>query len=159
MKLEFDAGALRPIGPEQWDRARRLAAASPRRRAIVRYHDADETLQRMLNAIEPGSYVRPHRHPSPEKLEVLFVVAGALVYWRFDDEGTVVERLELSADGPLRGVETQPGTWHSMKALAPGTVFYELSGGGWDPGTAKEMAPWAPEEGTPEGEAYLGKLT
>jgi cupin fold WbuC family metalloprotein len=158
MKLEFEPAALRPIGEVQLDQVRGLAADAPRKRAVVLYHEPDEQLQRMLNAIEPGSYVRPHCHPHPEKVEVLLVLAGALRYCRWDEAGNLCESLELRAEGPIRGVEIESGVWHSMFALVPGTVFYEFSGGGWDPDTAKAMASWAPEESTPEGETFLHDL-
>ncbi len=158
MKLEFKPGELRPIGSAALDQARKLAGEAPRKRAIVRYHEHEEHIQRMLNAIEPGSYVRPHRHPHPEKVEVLLVLRGGVTYCRWDDEGNLCEMLEIRAEGPTHGVEIEPGVWHSMFALVPGTVFYEFSGGGWDPETAKEMASWAPEESTPEGDTFLRDL-
>jgi hypothetical protein len=39
-----------------------LGKGNPRKRMILRFHGHEEPLQRMLNAVEPESYVRPHRH-------------------------------------------------------------------------------------------------
>jgi cupin fold WbuC family metalloprotein len=44
------------------------AAARPRLRANYNFHPADDfPAHRLLNAIEPGSYLPPHRHLDPNK--------------------------------------------------------------------------------------------
>ncbi len=158
MKLDFDPGALRPIGDAQLARARALVPGSKRSRAIVRYHEHDERVQRMLNAIEPASYVRPHKHEDPDKVEVFVALAGRARVCTFDDEGALESALEISASGPCRGVEIPPRTWHSLVSLEPGTVLYEVIEGPYAPATHKEFAPWSPAEGTPEGDAFLRRL-
>jgi cupin fold WbuC family metalloprotein len=154
VKLDFPSGALRPIGRVQMDEARALAAKSPRRRAIVRYHEHAEAVQRMMNALEPESYVRPHRHMDPDKLEVFVVLAGRALVLQFDDAARVTDFVLIAAEGPQRGVEIPPRTWHSVIALAPGTVLYEIIEGAFSPSTHKSFASWAPLEGTPEGAAF-----
>jgi cupin fold WbuC family metalloprotein len=154
MKLDFPGGALRPIGTNQMNEARALSAKSPRRRAIVRYHEHVEPVQRMLNALEPDSYVRPHRHIDPDKVEVFVVLAGRALVLQFDDAGCVKDYVVMAADGPLRGVEIPPRSWHSVIALAPGTVLYEIIEGAFSPSTHKSYAPWAPAEGSPEASAF-----
>ena len=37
----------------------------------------------MLNAIQPGSYIRPHRHLDPPKSESLILLQGMLGYVSF----------------------------------------------------------------------------
>jgi hypothetical protein len=44
-------------------------------------------LHRMLNAIEPGSYIRPHRHQSPPKPESIIVLSGSLALVKFGGDG------------------------------------------------------------------------
>ncbi len=41
--------------------------------------------QRLFNAIEPGSYIRPHRNASDPRDELLISVGGALALVTFDD--------------------------------------------------------------------------
>ena len=158
MKLEFAPGALRPIDAAQMERARREAREGPRGRAILRFHDHAEPTQRMLNAVEPGSYVRPHRHASPDKTEVFLVLSGRACLCRWSDAGELVEALEVSADGPRRGVEIPPRVWHSMVALEPGTVLFEFNEGPFSPDTHKVFADWAPEEGSDAGRAFHERL-
>ena len=162
MKLEFPEGALRPIGSAQMREVRALSARSPRRRAIVRYHEHAESVQRMMNALEPESYVRPHRHIDPDKLEVFVVLEGRALVLQFDDDGKVRDFVIITAEGPQRGVEIPPRTWHSVVALESGTVLYEVIEGAFSPSTHKSYAPWAPAEGSPEAavfhEALLARI-
>lgn len=154
MKLDFPSGALRPIGLEQMEEARSLSRKSPRRRAIVRYHEHAESVQRMMNALEPESYVRPHQHSDPDKVEVFVVLSGRALVLQFDDTGRVTDYVAIAAAGPLRGVEIPPRTWHSVIALDPGTVLYEVIEGAFSPSTHKSYAPWAPAEGSREAQAF-----
>jgi cupin fold WbuC family metalloprotein len=158
VKLEFPPGALRPIDASQMERASREARASERGRAILRFHDHPEPTQRMLNAVEPASYVRPHRHERPDKTEVFLVLAGRACLCRWSDAGELVEALEVSADGPCRGVEIPPRVWHSMVALEPGTVLFEFNEGPFATATHKVFADWAPAEGSDEGRAFHERL-
>lgn len=157
MKLEF-AGPLRPIDQGAIGKARELAGVSPRHRAIVRYHDHAEPVQRMLNAVEPASYVRPHRHADPAKLEVFLALQGRALVLTFDDAGTVTSFQEIAAAGPCWGVEIPAGTWHSLVSLEPGTTLYELIEGAFEPASHKDYAPWAPAEGSEEGARFLAAL-
>lgn len=158
MKLEFAPGVLRPIDASQMERARREAHDGPRGRAILRFHDHGEPTQRMLNAVEPGSYVRPHCHASPDKTEVFLVLAGRACLCRWSGAGELVEALEVSTDGPRRGAEIPPGVWRSMVALEPGTVLFEFTDGPFSPDTHKVFADWAPAEGSDAGRAFHERL-
>jgi cupin fold WbuC family metalloprotein len=158
LKLEFPEKSLRPIDTGRLAQARELAAASPRRRAILRYHEHGESIQRMLNAIEPDSYVCPHRHQDPDKVELFVALAGSAVLCRFDDEGTLREQIEFGAGSPVAGVEVPARTWHSLVSLEPGTVLLEVIEGPFDPRSHKEFAAWAPAESDPAGSDYLREL-
>jgi cupin fold WbuC family metalloprotein len=130
------------------------AAASDRLRANRNLHDdLAEPVQRMLNAFEPGTYVRPHRHADPPKWELFLALKGAAACLTFDDAGTVTERCDITAGGPLFGVEIPAGTWHTLVALEPGTVLFELKEGPFQPLADKDFAAWAAAEGTGEAEA------
>lgn len=154
-----DALALRPIDRTLLDAATDEARRSPRRRAILRYHEHDEPIQRMLNAVEPDSYVRPHRHLDPPKIETFVLLRGRAIMLRFDDAGAILEVTELAAGGPQHGVEVLPGAWHMPFTLEPGTVFYEIKAGPYNPTTDKDFASWAPPEtDAAAGRAYLAGL-
>lgn len=136
----------------------RDAAANPRGREIHRFHAEDgDPLQRMINALTPGSYVRPHRHLDPPKAECFVILRGALAVVLFDDAGQARENdlilLERQMGAYLADI--RPGTWHTVFALEPDTAAFEVKPGPYLPEADKGFAPFAPPEGSPEAEAYL----
>ena len=123
------------------------ARSRPRLRANRNLHRMEDPVHRLLNAIEPGSYVRPHRHLEPPKAETVVVVSGALGLLVFDGGGAVVATALLRpAPGPFLA-DLPAGAWHSFVALEPGTVFFETKSGPYAPPSPSDLAPWAPEEG------------
>lgn len=160
MSVAPRAGPLKLVGSELLGELSARAAASPRRRANHNLHpELADPVQRFLNAMDPGTYVRPHRHMAPEpKWELFVVLAGAVAVLLFDDAGAVVERVELAADGDLRGVEVPAGCWHSLVALRPGTVLFECKQGPYVALGDKDFAAWAPAEGEPGAAALLQRL-
>ncbi|MEO8585219.1 MAG: WbuC family cupin fold metalloprotein [Acidobacteriota bacterium] len=139
------------LGCADLERLSAEARLSPRRRRNRNLHEMDDVVHRLFNAIEPGSYVRPHRHLNPPKTETMVVVSGRLGLLVFDDDGTVQSTTVLESGGETFGVEVPPGTWHAFVSLAPGTVVFEAKEGPYVPPGGSDSAPWAPEEGAPEG--------
>lgn len=132
------------------------AAANPRLRKNRNFHQSlDESCHRLLNAVEPGSYIRPHRHHSDPRPETIFGLRGRVVVITFDDTGTILETVVLGPGEDACGVDLSPETWHTLVSLEPGSVFFEAKAG---PMAEKDLAPWAPNEGTEEGAAFLAAL-
>jgi cupin fold WbuC family metalloprotein len=135
------------------------ARNSRRLRKNFNFHqEYSDPVNRMLNAFEPGTYVRPHKHESPDKCEVFLILTGKAVCIRFDESGTVVEHVVLDPARGAFGVEFSPREWHTIISLASGTVLYELKPGPYAPIDDKNFAPWAPPEGSPESAAYLESI-
>jgi cupin fold WbuC family metalloprotein len=154
-----DTLSLRPVDWVLLDRATDAARQSPRHRHILRFHDFPETVQRMVNAVEPESYAPPHQHHDPDKAEIFVCLRGRAVVVRFDATGAILEATTVAAGGPVLGVEIPPTAWHTLLALEPGTVLYEVKEGPYDPAGDKRFAPWAPPETDPAaGQAYLREL-
>lgn len=135
------------------------AKASPRLRMNHNFHPANEsTCHRLLNAMEPGSYIRPHRHLDTEKDETFVLVRGRLGVICFDYQGTVAETALLTA-GTDQAIVTIPhGIFHTAVCLAPGSIFFEAKAGPYLPFSEAEKAAWAPDDQTPEAPAYLQQL-
>ena len=147
------------FGRECLDALSERAAASPRRRMNLNFHDTPaHPANRMFNAMEPDSYIQPHRHSAAFKDETFIVVKGAVGMVLFDEHGNVSQTALLRANGDLIGAHVPAGVFHSVLALEPGSIFFEVKAGPYDPATAKDSAPWAPEEGAAEAPAYLSKL-
>lgn len=136
------------------------AQQSPRRRTNHNFHKHPSArVQRMLNAMEPDTYVRPHKHETPDKLEVFFCLKGSFAVVIFDDSGRITDVEILDPEKGRYGVEIAPRTWHSLVTLAPGSVAYEVKDGPYDAADDKKFAPWSPDEGSPEAAAWLESLT
>jgi cupin fold WbuC family metalloprotein len=138
------------------------ARATPRGRKNRNFHPRDDYPgHRLLNAIEPGSYIAPHRHLDPTKDETMVVLRGVLGLVVFDDSGNVVQKEKVGgSDTPngLAGIDITHGTWHTVFALEPGTVFLEAKSGPYLPLADAERAPWAPAEAAAEAADYLAGL-
>jgi cupin fold WbuC family metalloprotein len=113
---------------------------------------------RLLNAMEPDSYIRPHRHLDPLKDETFMLVRGRLGIIVFDDDGTVAETLLLDVNGENLGVDLPSGCFHTAVSLAEGTIFFEAKAGPYIPLEEGEKAPWAPEDSSPAAAPYLHSL-
>lgn len=124
------------------------AAASARKRMNHNFHpQATDRLQRMLNAMEPGTYIQPHKHENPDKTEAFFCLRGRLLVVEYSDDGDIVDHMILDSRTENYGCELPPRTWHSIISLETGSVAYEVKDGPWDPADDKHFAQWAPKEG------------
>lgn len=136
----------------------RRAVETARRRAHLNIHDTlDAPVQRLFIALEPHTYVRPHRHPQPNKWELFVVLHGALDVLIFDEQGRVVQRIPLS-DTANRAVEIAPNTWHSLVCRDAGTLAFEVKEGPYTPTDDKDFAPWAPAEHGADAATYQQRL-
>jgi cupin fold WbuC family metalloprotein len=135
------------------------ARQNPRLRQNYNIHETfEEPCQRLLNAVEPGSYVRPHRHLDPPRPETFIVLRGRLAAFVFGDDGRIERMVIMTADGQARGVDIPAGAWHTVLSLERGTVCFETKPGPYLPLADKDWAPWAPAEGSPEARSYLRRL-
>ena len=109
------------------------AKESPRLRMNLDLRDsAEDTSQRMLNAIEPGSPLPIHRHQNTS--ETVVCLRGRLVEEFYDDlERICTERIELSPGGPIVALNIPAGQWHTVQALESGTVILEMKNGAYEP--------------------------
>ena len=109
------------------------AKESPRLRMNLDLRDsAEDSSQRMLNAIEPGSPFPIHRHQNTS--ETVVCLRGRLVEEFYDDlERICTERIELSPGGPVVALNIPAGQWHTVHALESGTVILEMKNGKYEP--------------------------
>lgn len=135
------------------------AKLSSRKRKNYNFHETlDDRLQRMLNAIEPGTYVQPHKHENPDKAEAFLILKGKALVVEFDVQGEITAQTIISPANGVYGCEIAPTTWHCIVSLETGTVVYEVKDGPYSPINDKNFASWAPKEGDPECETYLLQL-
>jgi cupin fold WbuC family metalloprotein len=138
--------ALKQITPSTLADLAQQAQASPRRRANLNLHERlDDPIQRLAIAMEPDTYVRPHRHP--HTWELLCPLAGRFVVLHFDAAGAVTGRAVLGAES--RVIETPAGGWHAVLSLDPGAVIFEVKHGPYTPIAEGDYAPWSPAADAP----------
>ena len=119
-------------------------------------NSAEDSSQRMLNAIEPGSVVPVHRHQ--KTTETMVVLRGRVVEEYYDEAGVLVESFVLGdchvADAPRNDVldfaprndvpmvyalNIPAGQWHTLRALESGTVILEMKDGAYEPVCAEDI--------------------
>ncbi|MEI6898290.1 MAG: WbuC family cupin fold metalloprotein [Bacteroidota bacterium] len=132
------------------------ASVSPRKRKNYNFHEnLSDTLQRLLNAMEPLSYIQPHKHEDPDKREIFFSLKGKIAVIEFDEKGNITDHILLDPLNGNYGTEISERTFHTIISLEPGTVAYEFKDGPYAPLTDKDFAHWAPKEGDPGVHEYL----
>jgi len=135
------------------------ARSNPRLRVNFNLHSShEEPSQRLLNAMEPDSYIRPHRHQTDPKNECFIAIRGKLALVTFNDLGEIEQLVRFGFGEDAVGAELPPGVWHTVVCLEPGAIFFETKSGPFNPIAKKDMAPWAPEEGSDGALGYLQKL-
>ena len=141
------------------EEAIQASRSSPRGRIILPLHkQGSDHLQRMLNAVQPGSYIRPHCHADPPKAESLLLLKGALCFLTFFEDGQVEQTFHLEAGSPRIGIDIDAGVMHTFYALEPDTLIFECKPGPYVADQDKQFASWAPEEGSAQAADYLAKL-
>lgn len=128
---------------------------SPRRRMLLPIHrEGEDLVQRMINFMQPGTYIQAHQHPRDWASETILVMSGVLGFITFDEDGKVITVSRLAA-GDLIDIEAR--VWHGVLALAPDTVILEIKRGPYDD-TDKVFAEWAPAENAEGAPDYLSWL-
>ena len=92
---------------------------------------SDDTSQRMLNALEPGTIVPIHRHCSTA--ETVIIVRGKVKEIFYDDNGNVTEEVLMEVGGECPMVQIPAGMWHTIEALESGSVIFEAKDGAFAP--------------------------
>jgi len=147
----------RPLVDQKIEDARKNA----RKREIHNLHSSDqEALHRMLNSIQPGSYIRPHRHLDPPKDEGFVLLKGSAGFVIFDAEQGLKKKefILLDFQRGTYGIDIRAGVWHTLFSLEPDTVLYEVKPGPFTPLTDKDFAPWSPRDSLPEAATFLSEL-
>ncbi len=98
------------------------AKESPRLRMNYNFHQSlEDKCHRFLNAVEPGTVVEIHRHPTKDETFVL--LRGRVVVYSYNDDGSVLESVELNQNEGRYGVNIPKGVWHTLEALESSVIF------------------------------------
>lgn len=134
------------------DEVSAAAKASPRRRMNYNFHAlTDDPVNRLLNAMEVGTYFPVHRHSNPPKSESILLLRGSVAVFVFDEAGRVVQKTVIDPRQGVYGFDIEPGVWHGLLVLEDDTVVYEVKPGPYTPLGAADTAPWTPAPEDTEG--------
>ncbi len=134
------------------------ASQVKRKRAHFNLHETlNANVQRLLMAMEPDTYICPHRHVESHKWEMFMLLSGKIDVLIFDDDGCLLSRIHMSPIA-TRVIQIPANTWHTYVAQQTETLALEIKEGPYIAQTDKEFAPWAPIENTQEATAFLERL-
>lgn len=108
------------------------AQASTRLRMNMDLRDSvEDSSQRMLNALEPGTILPIHRHMNSS--ETVIILRGRAVQYLYNDEGHLINQVLLEAGGQTPAMQVEKGQWHRLESLEHGTVIIEFKNGLYEP--------------------------
>ena len=114
------------------DKLTAQAKASPRLRMNLDLRTSEEdSSQRMLNALEPGTILPIHRHPGTT--EVVVILRGSATQYFYDDNGNITETVTIAAGSGTPAMSVEKGRWHRIESLESGTVIFEAKDGAYEP--------------------------
>lgn len=116
------------IDKELLDKVSEQAKASQRLRMNYNFHRSlDEKCHRFLNAVEPGTEVPIHKHPTKD--ETFVILRGKVRVSTHNDDGSIIEDVVLCADEGRYGVNIPKGVWHKLEAVEQDSVIFECKEG------------------------------
>ena len=108
------------------------AKESSRLRMNYNFHKSlDELCHRMLNAVEPGTDVPIHKHPTKD--ETFVILRGKVRVTTHRDDGSIIENVVLCPEEGRYGVNIPKGVWHKLEAIEPGSCIFECKEGPFVP--------------------------
>ena len=110
------------------DQVTTQAKESPRLRMNYNFHGSlQDKCHRMLNAVEPGTDIPIHRHPTKD--ESFVILRGKVKSTTYNDDGSIIESVILCAEEGLYGVDIPKGVWHKLESIESGSVVFECKEG------------------------------
>lgn len=108
------------------------AKGTPRLRMNWNLHESfSDSVQRMFNALEPGTVVPIARHP--ESAESLIILRGRLQIRIYDDNKNIIEDVVIDPRTNNIGYHIPKGVWHQVESLEEGTILFETREGPYTP--------------------------
>lgn len=123
---------MRVINKDLLNEVAQQAKESPRLRMNYNLHDSLEAkVQRLLNALEPGTILPIHRHPHTS--ETYLLLRGRIRVMYYNDQKVETECVTLDPAKGNYGVHIPAGQWHTLEVLESGSVIFEVKDGPYRP--------------------------
>lgn len=139
------------------DQLSAAAESAPRKRSHLNVHPTlDAAVQRLAIAMEPETYVRPHRHP--QTWELYLPLRGRFKVVLFDESGEITDTIMLGGADGLAAYELPANTWHAVLSLETGSIIFEVKEGPYIQPKEADVAAWSPAEGDAGAAAFKERL-
>lgn len=98
------------------------AKKSPRLRKNYNFHQSlQDKCHRFLNALEPGTEIPVHHHPTKD--ETFVILKGKVRVSTYDDDGELIETSVISQKSGIYGVDIPKNVWHGVECLEPSILL------------------------------------
>ncbi|MBQ1800415.1 MAG: WbuC family cupin fold metalloprotein [Prevotella sp.] len=98
------------------------AKKSPRLRKNYNFHQSlEDKCHRFLNALEPGTEIPVHHHPTKD--ETFVILKGKVRVSTYDDDGELIETCVISQESGIYGVDIPKNVWHGVECLEPSILL------------------------------------
>lgn len=98
------------------------AKKSPRLRKNYNFHQSlQDKCHRFLNALEPGTEIPVHHHPTKD--ETFVILKGKVRVSTYDDDGELIETSVISQENGIYGVDIPKNVWHGVECLEPSILL------------------------------------
>lgn len=122
--IEIDEKLLNKISNE--------AGLNPRLRMNHNLHASlDDKVQRLLNAMEPGTMLPIHRHKDTD--ETYIILRGKLDVKVYSEQKECIASYRLDPVEGKFGIHIPANSWHNVEILGKGTVIFEVKEGPYLP--------------------------
>lgn len=98
------------------------AKKSPRLRMNYNFHQSlSDKCHRFLNALEPGTQIPVHHHPTKD--ETFVILKGKVRISTYNDEGEVLESIVICHEEGCYGVDIPKNVWHGVECIEPSVLL------------------------------------
>lgn len=98
------------------------AKQSPRLRMNFNFHQSLlDKCHRFLNALEPGTQIPVHHHPTKD--ETFVILKGKVRVSTYNDDGEILESHVISQESGIYGADIPRNVWHGVECLEPSVLL------------------------------------
>lgn len=91
----------------------------------------EDKVQRLLNAMEPGTELPVHRHKDTDETYIL--LRGKLDVKVYNEQKELIATHRLDPNEGKYGIHIPANSWHTVEVLEKGTVIFEVKEGPYMP--------------------------
>ena len=129
---------MKIIDNELLDKLTEQAVNNERLRKNYNLHRSlNDNVQRLLNAMEPGTVLPIHRHLHTD--ETYIVLKGSLNVLVYNEKKILTQTIFLDPKAGKFGVSIPAAQWHTVEILEKGTVIFEVKQGPYAPLDTKDI--------------------